>query len=277
MIQRSFSILFACVLLQCFGYAQAQQNSVAVTPASIDARVKRGASYTQTFTLTNNTETRLRLKCSVADVWYDERNNRITGNPGTLPRSASPWVQFLPADVVVEPRSSTAVKAVITVPLTATGSYYTMPVFEALPVAQSTGQAVPPASNTAIASIGVRFRGLIILTTMDGSEYNVEILDGKISPPSASTELTIELDLRNRGTAHVRMRGAFAILNSSGALAARGTIQEKRYVPGQRNIMRVPWAGELPTGKYTSVITLTYDRVGMEPATLVYELPLVVP
>lgn len=151
-----------------------------------------------------------------------------------------------------------------------------MPIFEALPVVQSTGHAVPSAASTT-ASIGVRFRGLIILTTMDGSEYSVEILGGKISPPSASTELTIELDLRNRGTAHVRMRGAFAILNSLGALAGRGTIQEKRYVPGQRNIMRIPWAGELPAGKYTTVITLSYDRVGMEPATLVYEIPLVVP
>lgn len=82
MIQRRCFILFAWALLQCFGYAQAQQNSVAVTPASIDASVKRGASYTQTFTLTNNTETRLRFKCSVADVWYDDGNNRITGNPG---------------------------------------------------------------------------------------------------------------------------------------------------------------------------------------------------
>lgn len=276
MIKHKSIILFAWVLLQsCLGYAQAQ-NSVAINPASIDAKVKRGASYTQTFTLTNNTGTRLRFECSVADVWYDERNQRITGHPGTLPRSASPWVQFLPADVIVEARSSMAVKAIITVPLTATGSYYTMPIFEALPVGQSTEPSVLPAVSTATASIAVRFRGLIILTTLDGSEYYVEILGGKISPPTASAELTIELDLLNRGTGNVRMRGAFAILNSSGALAGRGTIQEKRYVPGQRNIMRIPWAGELSAGKYTAVITLSYDRVGMEPATLVYELPLVV-
>jgi len=278
MIKHISFILFACALLQsCFGYAQAQQNSVAVTPVSIDAKVKRGASYAQTFTLTNNTGTRLRVECSVADVWYDEHNNRLTGNPGTLPRSASLWVQFLPANVIVEPRSSMAVKAIITVPQTATGSYYSMPIFEALPAGASTTPAAVLVGSTATASIGVRFRGLIILTTLDGSEYNVEILGGKISPPSASAELAIELDLHNRSTANVRMRGAFAILNSSGGLAGRGTIQEKRYLPSQRNIMRAPWSGELPTGKYTSVITLSYDRVGMEPATLIYELPLIVP
>jgi hypothetical protein len=277
MIQQKSLILVACAaLLCCFSSAQAQQNSVAVTPVSIDAKVKRGASYTQTFTLTNNTGTRLRFQCSVGDIWYDEDNKRMTGRPGTLPRSASLWVQFSPAEVVVEPRSSVVVKAIVTVPQTAAGGYYTMPVFEAMPADQSTGGAAPPQASTATASIGVRFRGLMTLTTLDASEYNVEILGGQISPPSASAELAIQLDVRNRSTAHVRVRGAFAILNSSGTLAGRGTIQDKRYLPGQRNVLQTGWAGELPPGKYTSVITLSYDRVGMEPATLVYELPLVV-
>ena len=276
MIQRKLLILNTCALLaSCFSGAQAQ-DSVAVNPVSIDAKVKRGASYTQTFTLTNNTTTRLRFQCSVKDIWYDERNNRITGEPGTLPRSASRWVQFVPAEVIVEPRSSTAVKAIITVPDTAAGGYYSMPVFEAMPVAQTVGVSAPSQGSTATASIGVRFRGLMMVTTVDASEYNVEILGGRISPPSSSTELIIDLDLLNRSTAHVRVRGAFAILNSSGKLVGRGTIQEKRYLPGQRNALRTGWAGELPAGKYTAIITLSYDRVGSDPATLLYELPVVV-
>ena len=278
MIQAKFFILIACAVLSlCFGRAHAQQNSIAITPVSIDAKVKRGTSYTQTFNLTNNTGTRLRFQCSVQDIWYDEHNNRITGNPGTLPRSASLWVQFLPNEVIVEPRSSTAVKAVITVPQTAAGGYYSMPVFEAKPAGNSTQVSTAPESSTATASIAVRFRGLMMVTTLDASEYNVEILGGRISPPSASAELNVELELYNRSTAHVRVRGAFAILNSSGGLAGRGTIREKRYLPGQQNTLRTDWAGALPPGKYTSVITLSYDRVGTEPATLVYELPLVVP
>ncbi len=277
MIQRKFLILLACAtMLCCFSTAQAQQDSVAVTPIFIDAKVKRGGSYTQTFSLTNNTGTRLRFQCSVGDIWYDENNKRMTGRPGTLPRSASLWVQFSPAEVVVEPGSSVAVKAIVTVPVMAAGGYYTVPIFEAMPADQSTGDAAPSQGSTATASIGIRFRGLMTLTTLDASEYNVEILGGRISPPSASTELAIQLDVRNRSTAHVRVRGAFAILSSSGALAGRGTIKDKRYLPGQRNVLQTGWAGELSPGKYTAVVTLSYDRVGMEPATLVYELPLIV-
>lgn len=277
MTQLKLLTLIACVVVpSCLSSAQAQQNSVAVNPVLIDVKVKRGASYTQTFTLTNNTGTRLRFQCSLGDIWYDEQNNRITGAPGTLPRSASQWVQFLPGEVIVDPRSSMMVKAVITVPQTAGGGYYSMPIFEARPVDQPTLTSSLQQGSTANASIAVRFRGLILLTTLDAAEYNVEILGRHISPPNASAELVTELDLYNRSTAHVRVRGAFAILNSSGALAGRGTFHEKRYLPGQRNILRTTWAGNLKPGQYTSVVTLSYDRVGSEPATLVSELPFVV-
>lgn len=277
MIQFRLWALIACAVVPCclIG-ARAQDNSVAVTPMSIDVKVQRGTSYTQTFTLTNNTETRLRFQCSLGDIWYDEHNNRISGAPGTLPRSASQWIQFLPNEVIVEPRSSVALKAIITVPLTAGGGYYSMPIFEARPAERLTLTSSLSRANTATASIAVRFRGLIMLTTLDAAEYNVEILGGHVSPPSASAELVTELDLHNRSTAHVSVRGAFAILNSSGVLMGRGTIQQKRYLPGQRNVLKTGWAGALVPGQYTSVITLSYDRAGGEPATLVYELPFVV-
>lgn len=271
MTQRRFFTRFACllaVLLCGSGLAQAQQNSLGVAPASVEAKVKRGSTYTQTYTLFNNSPERLRLRCSVIDYWYDANNKRLTGRPGTLPRSASPWVQFSPSEVIVEPHSSANVKAIITVPLAAAGGYYTMPVFEAMPV-----RGAAEASDTATASISIRFRGLVRLATEDANEYVVEILGGKVQPPTPSTPLELEVDVRNRGTVHARLRGLFAILDAKGMLAGRGKIEDVRFLPGQRNMLKVPWAGELPIGRYTAVVTLSYDRVGTEPTTLIYELP----
>lgn len=255
-------------LLMSFGVVQAQQASVGITPASIDANIKRGASYTQKFTLTNNTDTPLRFRCSISDIWYDEQNNRLNGRAGTLPRSASLWIQFSPSELIVEPNSSGVVKAVITVPQGATGSFYSVPVFEAMPVTKSVTQI-----KVSTATIGVRFRGLMMLTTTEGSEYNVEIMGGKIQPPTASSELELNLDLRNRGTAHAKVRGAFAILNASGALVGRGNIEEKRFLPSQRNLIKGKWAGELPPGKYICIVTLSYNRTALEPTSMVYEIP----
>jgi hypothetical protein len=278
MLQRKRLVLIVTIsLLSCFATASAQKISVAITPASIDAKVSRGASYVQVFTLVNDTGTRLRFKCSLADMWYDENNNRVAGLAGTSERSASSWIQLTPEATIVEPHSSGKVNAVITIPRTAAGSYYSVPVFEAMPVDEPLSpDATLPKVSTAKATIGLRFNGLIMLTTLDAAEYNVEIMGGRITAPSASTELALELDIRNRGNAHVRVHGAFAILNGSGILVGRGSIEEKRFLPEQKNILPAGWAGELPAGTYTSVITLSYDRVGKEPATLAYELPLIV-
>jgi hypothetical protein len=256
------------LLALSFGLVRAQQASVAVSPASIDAKVKGGMSYTQNFIITNNTGSALKFRLSVNDLWYDEQNKRVTGRPGTLPRSASLWIQFTPAEVVIKANGSAVVKAVITVPKGATGSFYSVPVFEGLPV-----EIPDKSANNSTASIGVRFLGLMQFTTEEGAEYNVEIMDGKISPPLASSMMELSLNLRNRGSAHAKVRGTFAILNAAGVLAGRGNIEEKKYMPGQRNLIKSKWAGDLKPGKYVCLVTLSYNRVSLEPASMSYEIP----
>jgi hypothetical protein len=281
MINNKFNPIILNILLFLFGCLgpvlgqSAQQGSISITPASVDAKIKNGASYTQTFTITNDTGEPLRFRCSVEDMGYDENNNRLTGRAGTLPRSASLWIQFTPNEITIEPNSSQSVKAVITVPPEATGSFFSVPVFEGMP-AEKPYQNISTKANTATASIGIKFRGLILLTTESGSEYNIEILRGHVTPPTVSSEMELKLDLRNRGTAHARVRGAFAILNSSGNLVGRGNIDEKRYLPVQSDTIKGRWAGELPPGTYTCVVTLSYNRVGLDPFSMVYELPFTV-
>ncbi|MDX6447196.1 MAG: hypothetical protein QOH71_4270 [Blastocatellia bacterium] len=267
---KNLTILFAAtlmILLACVTDSLHAQ-SLSLSPAMMDATVKRGATYTNTFTLTNGTNARLRVHCSVNDYWYNDRNQRLTGRAGTLPRSASLWVQFTPSEFIIEPHTSGNVNAIITVPKDATGGYYTAPVFETQPVDSS-----PQTTGTAQAAITVRLQGLLSLTTQDATEYNVEIMTGQISPPTVASPLEMNLDVRNRSTSHARVHGAFAILDACGKLAGRGKIEEKRYMPGQRASFKTAWVGELVPGRYTALITLSYDRAGMTPATLVYEVP----
>lgn len=266
-----FSIIFLFIaILAAHTSLFAQQASIAITPASIDTTVKAGASYTQNFSIANSTGERLRFRCYTNDMWFDAENQRVTSRAGTMPRSASLWMQFTPSEIVIEPHSSAVVKATITVPQNATGTFYTVPVFEGLPVIPVMQPAAAEMSST---NIGIRFRGLMALTTETGSEYNIEIMGSKITPPGAASEMELSLDLRNRGSAQARLRGAFAILDTSGNLAGRGNIDEKRLLPSQRNTVKGRWAGGLKPGNYTCVVTLSYNRVGMEPTSLVQEIP----
>jgi hypothetical protein len=260
----------AALLLGGLFGARVQAQSLGLTPALVEAKVKRGATYTASFSLSNNTNTRLRFRVSTGDYWYDEHNVRVTGPSGTLPRSASLWVQFSPEEFVVEANSSATVKAIITVPAAAQGSYYTSPIFEGEPTDASAALQV---NGRIMASVAIRFRGLLMLTTEDAAEYSVEVTNGSATPPTAATPLEIQLGVRNRGTAHARMRGIFAILNASENLAGHGRFEEKSFLPGQYGTLRAQWAGELAPGQYRAVVTLTYDRVGLEPSTLLYELP----
>jgi hypothetical protein len=267
---KNLLILVAAACMTLLGGAtdSLHAQSLGLSPAMMDATVKRGATYTNTFTLTNGTNARLRVHCSVSDYWYDDHNQRMTGRAGTLPRSASLWVQFTPSEFIIEPHTSGSVNAVITIPQDANGGYYTAPIFETQPVDSS-----PPTTGTAQAAITIRLQGLLSLTTQDATEYNVEIMTGQIAPPTVASPLEMNLDVRNRSTAHARVHGVFALLDASGKLAGRGKIEEKRYMPGQRASFKTAWVGELVPGRYTALITLSYDRAGMTPATLVYELP----
>jgi hypothetical protein len=264
-----FFFASAFIALLCGAGDSVRAQSLGLTPAIMDATVKRGGVYTNTFTISNGTNTRLRVRCSVSDYWYDERNQRMTGRAGTLPRSASSWVMFTPSEFIIEPHSSGSVNAVITVPQGANGGYYTAPTFET----ENANASASPATGTAQANIKIRFQGLLLFTTEDATEYNVEIMAGQLSPPTASSPLGINLDVRNRSTAHARVHGLFVLLDASGKLAGHGNIEDKQFMPGQRDLLKTIWAGELAPGRYTALVTLSYARAGMPPATLIYELP----
>jgi hypothetical protein len=265
---------FACLAVVCSCTTTLQAQSLTLTPAILEAQVRRGATYANSFTLMNGTNARLRVRCSLYDYWYSEKNQRLTARPGTLPRSASAWVQFSSSEVLIEPKSSASVKFVISVPQDAAGGYYTSPTFEA-----EAADELPAGSGamTSQAKIKIRFHGLLLLTTTEATEYNVEIMDVQLTPPTRATALELRVDVRNRSTAHTRLQGVFAVLDESRKLAARGRIQEKRLLPGERNILKAEWPGELIPGRYIAIVTLTYNRVGDAPASIVYELPFEAP
>lgn len=247
-------------------YALAGQ-SVAITPAFAEATVKRGATFTQKFAIANGTVTRLRFTTSVEDYWNDASNTRVTGRAGTLPHSAAAWVQFSSSGVIVEPGASSTITVVITVPATASGGNYAMCFFRGDPVNEATH------AGSSSANIAIRLGAPLLLSVEGASVYDVAVLASRVSPPTGNSELEADLDVINRGDAHARLDGMFAILDASGRLAGRGRVEEKRYFPGQHDTSRIRWAGELAPGAYTIVVSLRYDRAGTQPGSLQVEVP----
>jgi hypothetical protein len=260
--------VFACLFWTAA--VPAQSTAIGLTPASLESVVRPGATYSQSFTINNSTATAMRFHCSAADMGYNADEKRVEGKAGTMSRSASLWIQFTPADVMVPANGSAVAKAVITIPAAAAGSYYTVPIFEGRP------EMPQPTSGSSVASFGIRFKGIIVLTTDRGSEYNLEIKSAVVEPPSATAPLALKIDIKNRGTAFTRVRGSYAILDSEGKLMGRGTISSRKMFPIQHEALRSEWSGKLPPGKYSATVLLSYDRVGSESASIVREIPFTV-
>ena len=259
------TLLILLVAFAAVERAAAQKPSLGVTPAMVVANVTPGKTFVQEYTLANNSADYVRFRCTLGDYWYDENNAPLLAAPNTLERTAAAWIQFTPSEVVAKPRSSVTIKAVISIPETAAGGFYATPFFE--------GEAVDATGKDARASssIAVRIGGLMMLATEKKSEYALEIAAAKVAPPTEFSEFELTLDTLNRGNVHAFLKGAFAILDERGKLVGQGRIANHVLMPGQRRAFKENWGGQLLSGEYTVVSTLSYDRAGLTAATLVNE------
>lgn len=261
------SLTLFCLISLCSAAAFAQKQSVGLSPASVDAEVERGKIYTQEYTVNNQTTTRVRFRATAADIWYDEKNQPVEDRAGTLPHSAATWIQFNPAEIIIEPMSAGKFTTIITVPENASGGHYARLFFD--------GEAADQPKEGSAATVAFRLGGLLLLATAN-SIYRLEVVESHVSPPTAATGLKLTLDVANLSNSHILLRGSYALLDANNRVAGRGKIVEKRYFPGQRQSLEALWGGELKPGNYTAIITLTYPRAGTEPATTVHQQSFVV-
>ena len=251
----------------------ARKPSLGITPALVVAKIEAGKTFTQSFTLANSSDTYVRFRCSLGDYWYDTKYAPVMAQLGTQERTASPWIQFVPAEIIIPPQSSAVVKAIISVPNNAAGGYYAMPFFEGEAVEKPTDPNSTIEAK-AISSIAISIGGLIVLSTEKNSNYDIEITKSKVLPPTDVSELELSLDFINRGNVHAFIKGVFAILNEKGDLVGQGKVEDRMILPGQHRSVFGHWSGTLPAGNYTILSTISYERVGQQPASLVDETVL---
>jgi hypothetical protein len=63
------------------------------------------------------------------------------------------------------------------------------------------------------------------------------------------------------------------VLDANRKLVAKAEGDEKRFLPGQKNSMHVGWAGKLPAGPYTAVLTVAYGEDHIETQQIAFSVP----
>jgi hypothetical protein len=239
----------------------ARAQSLGLAPAQVVEKFKPGVPFEFDLSTVNTGETPVDMSVEITDFWYDEKNEKVFSSPGTSPRSAANWIQFVPDHFEVGPHGTQKMKAIVTPPADAKGGYY------AVLFVQSKPQLSFPKNDGKGVFTSMRIGCLVLLRADTTEEYKVEVTNVKVTPPADAHGLAVDFDLLNSSNTHVFPVARVAVLDASRKLVGKGESTEKRFLPGQKNSMHVEWAGKLPPGSYTALLTVAYgeDHIETQP------------
>jgi len=258
-------VLFALFILAT-GVASAQ--SIGLAPAQIVSDFKPGVALEQELSVVNNGSEAVELHVQITDLWYNEKNEKTFGAPGTSPRSAANWIQFVPEKFIVAPGKSQKMKAIITPPADSRGGYYAVLFVESKPVItnKQTEDGRRVFSN-------MRLGCLVLLQAAKSEAYNVSVNELKLLPPGNNQALTLSFMVDNESNTHVFPLARLAILNPNHKLVAKAESEMKRFLPGQKDGMKVEWNGDLTPGDYTAVLSVVYGGTHVETRQIAFTVP----
>lgn len=240
------------------GALPARAQSLGLVPAEVQYRFKPGQPFQFEIAMSNSGSRPAVMRANVTDLWYNEKNEKLFNPAGSSPRSAANWMEVVPPQIVVPPGGTGKVKVVVTPPADAAGGYYGVVFLESRP---ELTQAATAESKAVFANI--RLGSLILLSAENTEKYDVDISDTQLTPPDATHSLKLDFDLANNSNTHIFPETKIAILNSSHQLAAKADGSIQRFLPEQKDHLSVSWAGALPKGDYTAILTIVYgpDKV----------------
>src|SRR5499433_2819543 len=112
--------LFAIACGSRFAAAQ----SLGLAPGEVREKFKPGMPFEISLATSNDGATPVEMSVEIADFWYNEKNEKVFPAPGTAPRSAANWIQFVPERFEVPAHGAQKMKAIVTPPSDAKGGYY---------------------------------------------------------------------------------------------------------------------------------------------------------
>lgn len=246
-------LMFGIVCLAALaGHARAQ--SLGLAPAQVVEDFKPGVPFEFDLSTVNSGDAPVDMQVEITDFWYDEKNEKVFSSPGTSPRSAANWIQFVPDHFEVAAHGTQKMKAIITPPADAKGGYY------AVLFVRSKPQLSFPKANGEGVSTSMRIGCLVLLRAEKTAEYKIELSNVKVASPADAHGLTVDFDLLNAGNAHVFPLARVAVLDTNRKMVAKAESEAKRFLPGQKNSIHVEWAGKLPAGNYTALLTVAYGE-----------------
>lgn len=222
-----------------------------ISPIRAEHQVAGGSSETNIIQVRNEGTRPERVKVYLEDWTMDRKGNITYSRPGKNPNSCAPWIQVNPTDFRLDP-GTREVRYTITVPPGAkSGSYWTVIIFEGLPL-----QEGKPKGK----KMGVHGRiGTIVYQTLGNPEIKANFQDFKVD--TSKKEPTFVLTLANGGSGFYRIKKSFVtVKDSKGAEVDRLEVPEVPLLPGATRDLEIKPKKTLPKGEYLAEATLDVGR-----------------
>jgi hypothetical protein len=260
---RSIRFRFSCRLAAALGLwlglgaavPVARAQSLGLVPAEVDYAFRPGQPFEFELSSSNRSSIPVSMRVTVTDLWYNEKNEKVFGPPGSSPHSAANWFEVVPRQLEVPAQGVGKVKVLVTPPLNTSGGYYAVVFLESkpelMPGANKEGKAV---------YTNVRLGCLVLLSAEHTQTYVAEVSGARVTPPSGTRAFQVDYDLLNKGNTHLFPKPVVAIFKSGKDLVGKAESDTKRFFPGQKDSMTVSWPGTLPPGSYTAVLTIQYGE-----------------
>ncbi len=225
--------------------ASSVRSSVSLSPAVVTVKCKLGQSYTQTLTITNQTEQELMFEMIAEDVVLRD-GKRVFVAAGETPEGIAATAVFTQKEMVVMPLQSSAVGVTLTLPPET-------PLRAAVAVFRGLTKISSPGGVKMTASLGALF-------TFTASENaKVETSPITLSAQSATANLGISQILTNAGSEPVIIDGVAAVLDEAGAIVGKASFEPQRLLPGERLPFRTEYSAELKAGDYRVLASFQYE------------------
>jgi len=234
------------------------RSSVSLSPAVVMVKCKLGQSYTQTLTITNQTQQELAFEMIPEDVLVRDGKSVFVA-AGETPGGIAATAVFTRKEVVVEPLQSSSVSVTFTVPRQTQLS-------AAVAVFRGLTRISGPGAVKMTASLGALF-------TFTASEnFRIETSAIAVSAQSATANLGISQLLTNMGSEPDVIDGVAVVLDEAGAIAGKTSFEEQRLLPGEQLPVRAEYSAELKAGRYRALASFQ-SEAGVITSSIDFAVP----
>ncbi len=236
--------------------------ALGAAPAFIEISAKPGVIYNGSVEVTGNAKTSETVRIYTEDWDLTPKGEDVSSAPGAIDRSCAGWMTLSHSKFDIPVGGGTSVKYSITVPETASGSYWTFIIVES--GRKPTKPDDMPNKMQFVIQATFRYAIRVFVNVeqgkkIEGNITGVGVMQKENPLVKKESVLTAVTTFSNTGNTTVKPQGYVEIRTVDGETVKKIDVLPKTYViPGRSREIYSPIGNDLPEGDYVALAVLDF-------------------